>query len=56
MTAAIDEAAAEKLTASIQLGRIGQAEDIASAVAFLVGPGGAYVTGQTLIIDGGMSL
>jgi 3-oxoacyl-[acyl-carrier protein] reductase len=56
MTAAIDEAAAEKLTASIPLGRIGQAEDIASAVAFLVGPGGAYVTGQTLIIDGGMSL
>ena len=56
MTAAIDVAAAEKLTASIPLGRIGQAEDIASAVAFLVGPGGAYVTGQTLIIDGGMSL
>lgn len=56
MTSAIDEAAAEKLTASIPLGRIGQAEEIASAVAFLVGPGGSYVTGQTLIIDGGMSL
>lgn len=56
MTAAIDEAASEKLTASIPLGRIGQAEEIASAVDFLVGPGGAYVTGQTLIIDGGMSL
>lgn len=56
MTAAVDEAASEKLTASIPLGRIGQAEEIASAVAFLVGPSGSYVTGQTLVIDGGLSL
>jgi len=56
MTAAVDEAAAAKLTASIPLGRIGQAEEIALAVDFLVGPGGSYVTGQTLIIDGGLSL
>jgi 3-oxoacyl-[acyl-carrier protein] reductase len=56
MTAAVDEAAAEKLTASIPLGRIGQAEEIAAAVDFLVGPDGSYVTGQTLIIDGGLSL
>ena len=56
MTAAIDEAAADKLTDSIPLGRIGKAEEIAAAVDFLVGPEGAYVTGQTLIIDGGLSL
>ena len=56
MTAAIDEAAAAKLTESIPLGRIGAAEEIAAAVDFLVGPDGAYVTGQTLIIDGGLSL
>jgi len=56
MTAAVDDAAAEKLIASIPLGRIGQAEEIAAAVGFLVGPDGSYLTGQTLIIDGGLSL
>jgi len=56
MTAAIDEAAAEKLTDSIPLGRIGSAEEIAATVDFLVGPAGAYITGQTLLVDGGLSL
>jgi len=56
MTAAIDEAATAKLTESIPLGRIGSAEEIAAAVDYLVGPEGAYVTGQTLIVDGGLSL
>jgi 3-oxoacyl-[acyl-carrier protein] reductase len=56
MTAAIDEAAAAKLTESIPLGRIGTAEEIAATVDFLVGPAGAYITGQTLLIDGGLSL
>ncbi|SEK60161.1 SDR family NAD(P)-dependent oxidoreductase [Streptacidiphilus jiangxiensis] len=35
------------------LGRYGQAEDIAAAVAFLAGPGGRYVTGTSLAVDGG---
>jgi 3-oxoacyl-[acyl-carrier protein] reductase len=56
MTAALDAAAAQKLAESIPLGRIGQAEEIALAVDYLVGPGGAYITGQTLIVDGGLSL
>jgi 3-oxoacyl-[acyl-carrier protein] reductase len=56
MTAALDEAARGKLTGSIPLSRIGQAQDIAAAVEFLVGPGGAYITGQTLVVDGGLSL
>jgi 3-oxoacyl-[acyl-carrier protein] reductase len=56
MTAAIDEAAAEKLTDSIPLGRIGSAEEIAATVDFLVGPAGAYITGQTILVDGGLSL
>jgi 3-oxoacyl-[acyl-carrier protein] reductase len=56
MTAAIDEKAAAELQQNIPLGRIGETSDIASAVAFLAGPGGAYITGQTLIIDGGLSL
>lgn len=56
MTAAIDEKAASELQQSIPLGRIGDVSDIAATAAFLAGPGGAYITGQTLIVDGGLSL
>jgi 3-oxoacyl-[acyl-carrier protein] reductase len=56
MTSAIDEAAAEGLKQTIPLGRIGQAGEIAAAVDFLLGPGGDYITGQTLVVDGGLSL
>ncbi len=56
MTAALDEGARSGLLSSIPLGRIGGAEEIAAAVDFLVGPSGGYITGQTLIIDGGLSL
>jgi len=56
MTAALGEGAAAELLQSIPLGRIGTPEDVALAVDFLVGPGGAYVTGQTLVVDGGLSI
>lgn len=39
---------------SIPAGRIGQADEIASAVAFLVLPGSDYITGQTINVNGGM--
>ncbi|GAA2267515.1 3-oxoacyl-ACP reductase FabG [Nonomuraea roseoviolacea subsp. roseoviolacea] len=38
------------------LGRYGEAEDIAAAVAFLAGPGGRYVTGTALAVDGGYTV
>ena len=38
----------------IPLGRPGTAEDVAGAVAFLVGPYASYLTGQVLVVDGGM--
>lgn len=56
MTAALDEGARTGLLGSIPLGRIGGPEEIAAAVDFLVGPSGGYITGQTLIVDGGLSL
>jgi 3-oxoacyl-[acyl-carrier protein] reductase len=56
MTAGIDAAAAAELASRIPLGRIGEADEIARAVDFLVGPGAAYITGQTLVVDGGLSL
>ena len=56
MTAGMDEKAAYEMAASIPLGRVGRPEEIASAVEFLVGPGGDYITGQTLVVDGGLSI
>jgi 3-oxoacyl-[acyl-carrier protein] reductase len=56
MTAQMGEAAAQELASSIPLQRIGTPEEVALAVDYLVGPGGAYVTGQTLVVDGGLCL
>jgi 3-oxoacyl-[acyl-carrier protein] reductase len=54
MTAELPEAAREMLMAQIALGRLGTPEDIAPVVRFLAGPGAAYMTGQVLVVDGGM--
>jgi 3-oxoacyl-[acyl-carrier protein] reductase len=54
MTRDLPEAAREKMLADIPLGRMGTAEDIAEAVSFLVSPAAAYVTGETLHVNGGM--
>lgn len=44
-----------KREALVPLGRIGTPEDIAGVVAFLAGPGAAYVTGQVVLADGGVA-
>ena len=54
MTRALPEAARAKLLERIPLGKLGAAEDIARAVAFLAGEGAGYVTGTTLHVNGGM--
>ena len=54
MTRAMPEAAREGLLGQIALGRLGEATDIAHAVAFLAGPTAGYVTGETLHVNGGM--
>ena len=56
MTASLDDKARSELAAGIPLARMGVPEDIAGAVAYLAGPGGAYITGQTLVVDGGLSV
>jgi 3-oxoacyl-[acyl-carrier protein] reductase len=54
MTRGLGEGQHEALLTQIPLGRLGQPEDIAHAVAFLAGPTAAYVTGTTLHVNGGM--
>lgn len=54
MTRALPEAQREALLAQIPLGRLGQAEEVAEVVAFLVSPAAAYVTGETIHVNGGM--
>ena len=54
MTAAMPEAARNALAGTIPLERLGRPEDIASMVAFLASEHAAYVTGQVLVVDGGM--
>jgi len=49
-----DSKAQEQAGAHIPLRRVGQAEDVAAAVAFLIGPDAAYITGENLHVDGGM--
>mgnify|MGYP003572678906 FL=1 len=56
MTANLPDAIREASLARIPLGRLGDAEDIARGVSYLVSDAAAYVTGTTLVIDGGMSL
>ncbi|MEA3412115.1 MAG: 3-oxoacyl-ACP reductase FabG [Pseudomonadota bacterium] len=54
MTRALPDAQREALVQRIPLARLGSAEDIAAAVAFLSSVAGGYITGETLHVNGGM--
>ncbi|MCU7936333.1 MAG: 3-oxoacyl-ACP reductase FabG [Candidatus Thiodiazotropha sp. (ex Dulcina madagascariensis)] len=54
MTKELPEAQRKSLEAAIPLQKMGQPEDIASAVLFLAGESGRYITGETLHVNGGM--
>ena len=56
MTAALTDAARTAALGAIPMGRMGAPEDVARAVAFLAGDSAAYITGQVLAVDGGMSM
>ena len=56
MTKDFDEEQRAAFLGGIPLGRLGSTQDIANAVIFLAGSSGSYVTGQTLVIDGGLSV
>jgi 3-oxoacyl-[acyl-carrier protein] reductase len=54
MTAVLGEEMRVELLKKIPLNALGDAEDIAQAALYLAGSGGRYVTGQVLVVDGGM--
>jgi 3-oxoacyl-[acyl-carrier protein] reductase len=54
MTAVLDEKMRAELVERIPLNSLGRAEDIAEAALFLASPGARYITGQILVVDGGM--
>lgn len=55
-TGALDEEAKKQYISIIPVGRMGQPEDIAAATLFLASSGADYITGQTLVVDGGFIL
>ena len=54
MTRDLPEDAKQEMAGQIALGRLGDPADVAGAVAFLAGPSAAYITGETLHVNGGM--
>ena len=51
-----DPALRAKVAAGTPLGRLGHPDDLANVVSFLCGPDAAWITGQTIVADGGLSL
>ena len=54
MTRELPEEQRQALSAQIPLGRLGSAEEVAAAVVFLASPAAAYITGETIHVNGGM--
>ena len=54
MTKALSDEQREGMLSQVPLGRLGEGDDIANAVVFLASGGGAYITGETLHVNGGM--
>ncbi len=56
MTGALSDKVKEEIAKTIPVGRIGEPDDIANAVEFLVSDKAAYITGQVICVDGGMAI
>jgi NAD(P)-dependent dehydrogenase (short-subunit alcohol dehydrogenase family) len=50
------DAELERRAQAIPLGRLGRPDDVADVVRFLAGDGARYLTGQTFMVDGGLSI
>lgn len=56
MTDALSQEQKERLVEKIPMGRIGRPEEVASCVAFLASDDASYITGHTLVVDGGLAM
>lgn len=56
MTEALGETVTSAVSEQVVLGRLGLPEEVASAVGYLASEGASYITGQTIVIDGGLAL
>jgi 3-oxoacyl-[acyl-carrier protein] reductase len=56
LTGSLPEEVKDQIRSQVPMGRFGEAEEVAEVVAFLVGEGAGYVTGQTIAVDGGMTM
>ncbi|MDP8948373.1 MAG: 3-oxoacyl-[acyl-carrier-protein] reductase [Actinomycetota bacterium] len=56
LTGSLSESVKEQIREQVPMGRFGEVEEVAEVVAFLVGEGAGYVTGQTIAVDGGMTM
>lgn len=56
MTANLPEALRQRMLDHVALGRVGKPEDVAAVIGFLCTPAAGYVTGQVIVVDGGMGL
>ena len=56
LTGGLPEEIKDQILAQVPVGRFGEAGELAEVVAFLAGEGAAYVTGQTVAVDGGMTM
>jgi len=56
LTGSLPEEVKDQIRSQVPMGRFGEAEEVAEVVAFLVDEGAGYVTGQTIAVDGGMTM
>ncbi|HLL98042.1 MAG TPA: 3-oxoacyl-[acyl-carrier-protein] reductase [Rubrobacteraceae bacterium] len=56
LTGRLPEEVKDRIRSQVPMGRFGEAEEVAEVVAFLAGEGAGYVTGQTIAVDGGMTM